>query len=235
MDLLGSALSDYYFRDNPGKLQSESELGDVEAVAIAHFFRSQEEMPALEIQALEHCKGKVLDLGCGAGSHLLLLQEKGLKCTGIDISPGAVRIAKERGVEDIIEGDIRNAEVGKFDTVLLLMNGIGLAGNLAELPDFLSLLKDLLNPGGQILLDSSDLQYLFEQDEDGGLWVPGFMAYYGDMVYRWIYKGQRGESFPWLFVDFHQLDRAAAQVGLHCELVAEGPHYDYLARLISKK
>ena len=235
MDLLGSALSDYYFQDNPGKLQSESALGDVEEVPIAYFFRNREEMPDLEIQALDHCSGTVLDIGCGVGSHLLLLQEKGLRCTGIDSSPGAVRIAKERGVHDLIEGDIRDAEVGKFDTVLLLMNGIGLAGNLAELPKFLGLLKGFLNPAGQILLDSSDLQYLFEQDEDGGLWVPGFMAYYGDMEYCWKYKGKQGESFPWLFVDFHQLARAAAQVELDCELVAEGPQYDYLARLVPKK
>lgn len=235
MDLLGSALADYYFQEHPGKLQSESLLGDVEEVPIAHFFRTREEMPELETQAIAACSGTVLDIGCGTGSHLLLLQDNGLNCTGIDISPGAIQVARERGAIAVIEGDIRTAEVGKFDTLLLLMNGIGLAGSLADLPEFLGLLKDLLHPGGQILLDSSDLQYLYERDEDGGLWVPGFMAYYGDMEYRWLYKGKQGEFFPWLFVDFNQLARAAAEVGLHCELVAEGPHYDFLARLKAKK
>lgn len=235
MDLLGSALADYYFQEQPGKLRSESVLGDVEEVPLTHFFRSREEMPELEARAIAECSGTVLDIGCGAGSHLLLLQNNGLTCTGIDISPGSVRIARERGVIAVIEGDIRSAEVGKFDTLLLLMNGIGLAGSLAELPEFLALLKNLLHPGGQILLDSSDLQYLYERDEDGGLWVPGFMAYYGDMEYRWLYKGKQGEFFPWLFVDFNQLQSAASEVGLSCDLVTEGPHYDFLARLKPKK
>ncbi|SFR53432.1 Methyltransferase domain-containing protein [Robiginitalea myxolifaciens] len=235
MDLLGSALADYYFQKHPGQLHSESVLGDVEEVPLAHFFRSRKEMPALETQAIAQCMGTVLDIGCGAGSHLLLLQENGLSCTGIDISPGAVQVARERGAKVVLEGDIRTSGVGKFDTLLLLMNGIGLAGSLADLPEFLALLRDMLQPGGQILMDSSDLQYLYERDEDGGLWVPGFMAYYGDMEYRWLYKGKQGEFFPWLFVDFGQLHSAASAVGLSCEMIAEGPHYDYLARLMPKK
>lgn len=235
MDLLGSALADYYFEEQPGQLRSESVLGDVEEVPLTHFFRSREAMPEIETRAIAECSGTVLDIGCGAGSHLLLLQNNGLDGTGIDISPGAVRVARERGSTSVIEGDIRTARVGKFDTLLLLMNGIGLAGSLADLPEFLTLLKGMLHPGGQILLDSSDLQYLYERDEDGGLWVPGFMAYYGDMEYRWLYKGKRGEFFPWLFVDFNQLHSVASEVGLSCELVAEGPHYDYLARLQLKK
>ena len=231
MDLLGKALWDYYAKKSAGSLRSHSSLGDVEEVPVSHFFRSFPEMPALEQEALQQCRGSVLDIGCAVGSHCLYLQELGFECTGLDSSSRGIEVAVRRGVENAVCCDILDYRSEKFDTLLLLMNGIGIAGTLSALPEFLQHLKSLLRPGGQILLDSSDLIYMFETDKDGGVWVPGEVEYYGEVTYRWEYSGNFGPSFPWLFLDMKMLKQHASTAGFEVELIANGPHFDYLARL----
>lgn len=230
-DLLGKALTDYYGESPVGELWSHSSLGTSELVPVAHFFRDFSTMPELEKIALQQCRGKVLDIGCGVGSHLLCLQESGLECLGMDLNCDAVEVATRRGVKNVRCADIFEFEVGNFDTLLLLMNGAGIAGTLEGLRGLLNHLATLLAPGGQILMDSSDLIYMFEEDMDGGVWIPGNVAYYGEVTYSWEYGGQRGAEFPWLFVDFGTLEREAGLLGYQVTLVREGPHYDYLARL----
>ncbi len=221
-----------FYRDHPvGELYSHSSLGTSEQVPVDHFFRNFDNMPELEKKALQSCRGKVLDIGCGAGSHCLHLQESGLECTGLDLSADAVEVASLRGVKKTLCRDIYQLGVGNYDTLLLLMNGTGIAGTLEGLGPLLLHLSKLMAPGGQILLDSSDLIYMFEEDADGGVWVPGEVAYYGEVTYQWEYKGQRGAEFPWLFVDFETLKRVAGRLGFETTLLQEGPHYDYLARL----
>lgn len=119
---------------------------------------------------------------------------------------------------------------GGFDTILLLMNGTGIAGKIENLPALFQRLKALLNPGGQILIDSSDLKYIYE-NEDGSFDINLNGAYYGEVDYQMIYKNIKGDRFDWLYVDFPLLKSIAETCGLHGELVAEGEHYDYLARI----
>ncbi|WP_445384323.1 class I SAM-dependent methyltransferase [Robiginitalea sp. IMCC44478] len=231
MEVFGKAIEDYYKGVRKKKLISHSSLGSREAVPVSHFFRTFEQMPLLEQQALQLCRGRILDIGCGAGSHCLELQSRGLECTGLDSSEKALQVAVNRGVRKSIHSKILDLKVGEFDTLLLLMNGIGLAGSLAELSGFLRHLGSLIPDKGQILLDSSDVIYLFEEDSDGGYWVPGNVSYYGEIQYNWEYEGVRGSSFPWLFVDFKTLADEAEKANLSAELIAEGEHFDYLARL----
>ena len=119
---------------------------------------------------------------------------------------------------------------GGFDTILLLMNGTGIAGKIEHLPALFQRLKALLNPGGQILIDSSDLKYIYE-NEDGSFDINLNGAYYGEVDYQMIYKDVKGDRFDWLYVDFPLLKSIAETCGLHSKLVAEGEHYDYLARI----
>ncbi len=231
MDILGKALLEYYEGRRGRLLTSHSTLGTSEEVDPGYFFRGFEQMPDLEQQALVLARGRTLDVGCGAGSHALYLQQTGLDCHGLDPSPGALAVARARGLQKASESAILDFQVGNFDTVLLLMNGAGLAGTLADLAPLLRHLASLLAPGGQILLDSSDIIYMFDEDADGGVWVPGEPAYYGEVRYRWEYQGSEGPEFPWLFVDFARLREAAGLAGLQAELLGEGPHFDYLARL----
>ncbi len=222
---------DYYTDQSRGLLRSRSSLNTLEEVPASYFFRDFESMPALEQEALRQCRGSVLDIGCGVGSHCLYLQKTGRDCTGMDSSSEAIEIALKRGVESASCSDILKYQSRKYDTLLLMMNGIGIAGTLKGLPVFLGHLKTLLKPGGQILMDSSDLIYMFDADEDGGVWVPGDVAYYGEVSYQWEYDGQIGPTFPWLFLDFNTLKNEVAMLGFEVEMIMKGPHFDYLARL----
>ncbi len=234
-DILGKALLDYQQGNYTEDIVTYSSLNEEDTLPLAYMFRSFKGMPALEQKALQSCKGQVLDIGCGAGSHALFLQKKGLAVTGIDSSQGAITVCKQRGLNNTVHENILDYKGQTFDTLLLLMNGIGLAGTLKGLYKFFVKLKPLLNHGGQILLDSSDIVYMFETDEDGGYWIPDTITYYGEVSFTMEYKNKKSEPFPWLYVDYNTLQRAANFNDLNCELVMEGEHYDYLARLTHAK
>lgn len=228
-DLFGKALLDYYQSPGEQQLLTWTSLTEEDPVALAYFFRAYHQMPSLEQEALKLSQGKVLDIGCGSGSHSLYLQNiKGLNVTSLDSSFGAAQIAKERGVKQVIHQSILDFNEGCFDTLLLMMNGLGVAKDFQGVLPLLLHLKSLLSPKGQILLDSSDLIYLFEEEEqeEWRLAEP----YYGELNFG-IGFNQETEEFPWLYLDFDHLSQAAALAGLHCEKILDGPHYDYLAKL----
>ena len=230
-DIFGQALLDYVKGNYSEDITTYISLGEEDTLSLPYLFRDYDHMPALEKAALDLSRGKVLDIGCGAGSHSLYLQENGLNVTALDISPGAIECCKLRGLINAEICDIWEYSGMKFDTILLLMHGIGVAGNLGRLDDFLIHIKSLMEPGGQVLLDSSDIIYMFDKDDDGGYWVPGDVAYYGDVSFITEYKGVKSPPFPWLYLDFRTLTKTANKNKLTCELVSQGEHYDYLARL----
>nr|WP_322625761.1 class I SAM-dependent methyltransferase [uncultured Flavobacterium sp.] len=230
-DLFGKAILDYQTNNAPQDLITETSITEEDEMSVAYLFRNYAEMPPLEKKAMQLTKGKVLDAGCGAGSHSLYLQdEKKLDVTAIDISPAAIEACKLRGIKNAIARNLLDYEGEKFDTIIMLMNGIGITGKLKNISTFLQKLKSLLNPGGQILLDSSDIIYMFDEDEDGGKWIPAG-DYYGELVFTLNYKGETEIPFDWLYIDYNTLQNAAHANGLNCELVKEGEHYDYLAKL----
>jgi cyclopropane fatty-acyl-phospholipid synthase-like methyltransferase len=231
-DLFGKAILDYQTNNDPEDIITETSISEEDEMSVAYLFRSYNEMPKIEKKALQLAKGKVLDLGCGAGSHSLYLQnERGLDVTSIDISANAVEACKLRGIKKVYQTDILALEGEKFDTIILLMNGTGIFGKLKNISKYLQKLKSLLNAEGQILIDSSDIIYMFDEDEDGGKWIPTDVDYYGEVTFTVSYKGEKDESFHWLYVDYNTLQNAAHANGLQCELIIEGGHFDYLARL----
>jgi len=235
-DLFGKAILDYQTNNAPEDLITETSISEEDEMSVAYLFRSFEEMPSIEQEALRLAKGKVLDVGCGAGSHSLYLQdEKGSDVTAIDISANAIECCRLRGLKNAIEIDVLDldSDTNKFDTILLLMNGTGIFGTLQKVPAFLQKLKSLLNPGGQILIDSSDIIYMFDEDEDGGKWIPSD-NYYGEVTFTVTYKNKKEDSFEWLYLDYNTLQNAAFDNGLKCELITEGEHFDYLAKLSIK-
>ena len=231
-DLFGKAILDYQTNNSPEDIITETSISEADEMSVAYLFRNYNEMPKLEQKALQLAKGKVLDVGCGAGSHALELQnERNLEVTAIDISENAVKACQLRGIKNVKVANILDLDIeNKFDTILLLMNGTGIFGTLNETAKYLQKLKSLLNEGGQILIDSSDLIYMFDQDEDGAYSIPAD-GYYGELTFTVQYKGETEETFPWLYLDYNTLQNAAIANGLQCELVAEGEHFDYLAKL----
>ncbi|RZJ31352.1 MAG: class I SAM-dependent methyltransferase [Flavobacterium sp.] len=231
-DLFGKAILDYQTRNNPEDLITETSISEADEMSVAYLFRGFDQMPKIEQRALEMAKGKVLDVGCGAGSHSLYLQnEKKLDVKAVDISENAINACRLRGVENAEAVDVMNISGETYDTILLLMNGAGMCGRLKNISKFLEKLRSLLNPGGQILLDSSDIIYMFDEDEDGATWIPSDEDYYGEVVFYVSYKGEKETPFDWMYIDYNTLQNAAAANGLQCELVLEGEHYDYLAKL----
>ncbi|RED24481.1 methyltransferase family protein [Flavobacterium cutihirudinis] len=231
-DLFGKAMYDFQTNNNPEDIITETSISEEDEMSVEYLFRSYDEMPKLEQKALQLTFGKTLDVGCGAGSHSLSLQnDRKLDVIAIDISEKAIETCKLRGVKNLKVQNILDFEGEKFDTILLLMNGTGIFGKLENCNKYLSKLKSLLNPGGQILIDSSDIIYMFDEDEDGGKWIPSSNNYYGELVFNISYKGEKEDAFDWLYLDYNTLQNAANANGLKCELILEGEHYDYLAKL----
>ena len=231
MDVFGDAVLDYQQDVYTEDISTYSSLGEEDSIPLPYLFRSFKEMPAIEQKALQLCKGKILDIGSGAGSHSIYLQKNGLDVTALDTSKGAIKTCKLRGIKKSIQADIFDYEGEQFDTLLMLMNGIGIVGELKNLNKCFTHLKKILKPNGQLLLDSSDIIYMFDEDEDGGRWFPASEKYYGEVTFTMRYKDKKTTPFSWLYLDFNTLQKAANYNDFNCEIVSFGEHYDYLARL----
>lgn len=229
-DPLGKALNDYFEGIEDATLTVYSSIDGEETMEASYFFRNFEELPKLEKLALTYCKGKILDIGAGAGCHALILQSWDLDVTALDISPGAVDLLKKRGVEKAHLGDIFEYEGPQFDTLLMLMNGVGVGGSLDALEQFLEHSKTLLKPTGQIIFDSSDIIDAYAQD-DGAVMLDLEAEYYGVVEYQLKYKDVLGEKFKWLYVDAQTLAMRAALCGFNCEIIERGEENDYIGRM----
>ncbi|AEH01648.1 bifunctional 2-polyprenyl-6-hydroxyphenol methylase/3-demethylubiquinol 3-O-methyltransferase UbiG [Lacinutrix sp. 5H-3-7-4] len=228
-DLFGNALLDYFNNTALEDIITSTNISDEDTLPLDYLFRDYTNMPKIEQKALDVSQGKILDVGCGAGSHSLYLQEKGKQVKAIDVSKGAIAVSKKRGVINAQQISLLD-ETETFDTILLLMNGTGIFQTIEQLPQYLKHLKSLLNKDGQILIDSSDIKYMYE-DEDGGFWQDLNSGYYGELDYFLSYKGVTETPMKWLYLDFTTLNIACASVGLKCEMLAQGEHFDYLAKI----
>lgn len=231
-DLFGKAILNYQTNNSPENLVTETSISDKDEMSIEYLFRSYAQMPKIEQKALEMCFGKILDVGCGAGSHSLYLEnELNLEVKSIDISENAIKACQLRGLKNAKVQNVLNLDsnIEKFDTILLLMNGTGIFGTLAETNKYLQKLKSLLNEKGQILIDSSDLIYMFDSDDLEV--VKNYNKYYGEITFNIEYKKQKEVPFPWLYLDFNSLENATNSIEMKCKKIIEGENYDYLARL----
>lgn len=225
MDVFGKALQDFYQFGQSGKLWLHNNYGPPEDMPVEVFFRSEDEISDLEECALSFCKRKTLDIGAGVGVHSLILQSYGQDVTALEISAAACEIMKKRGVKKVIQGDIFSGQK-EYDTLLLLMNGLGLCGDIEGLNTLLLHLKSLLKKDGQIILDSSDISYLYSAE--------GLPAnkYHGEISYQYEYESVKGKWFKWLYIDFERLKSSAKKHGLFCELLFEDDMDQYLARIV---
>ena len=232
-DLMGRAIWDYYYQENSEDLQTETSISELDDLPVSYLFRDYQEMNALEKKALDLSFGKVLDVGSGAGSHSLYLQnERKLEVTALDISPKSIEVCKARGIKNAICEDLLQFSEKNFDTVLLLMNGTGIFQSLEHIDQYLQKLKSLVAENGQILIDSTDILYMYDQDEDGGVLVPA-TGYYGELDYYLHYKGESELPMKWLYLDFDTLENAAIANGFKIQKI-EQLEDSYLAQLTLK-
>jgi SAM-dependent methyltransferase len=226
-DPLGRIILDFASDRIERDVLVESEICDDDTIPASYLFRSCADMPEMEKLALSLCKGSVLDIGAGAGIHSNYLTEKGLNVEAIDVSQGAVEYMKAQGIDARVQNfyDIDQ----QYDTLLMMMNGIGIAGSLANLERTLLHAKKLMHENGQLLCDSTDIKYLY-MDDDGGMWIDLNTEYYGNFRFRMSYADQSTDWFDWLYVDFETLETAANKVGLKVEKLVE-VETQFLARI----
>lgn len=229
-DPFGEAIHDYFEKGKAPALAVNSNYTEGEKIAVSHFFRTENEMPVIELTALKNCRGKILDIGAAAGCHSIILQKKGFNVTALEKSEIAAEVMRKRGIQKVLCSDIHSYTENKFDTILLLMNGAGIGETLVGLHNLLIHLKNLLTEKGQILMDSSDIKYLFEE-KDGSVWIDlANDAYYGEMEYEVKYK-KSVAKLKWLFIDFESLETICKKAGLKCEKIVSGENFDFLARI----
>lgn len=223
---LAAALLDHLEGGAPVQLQASRAEGFSYPIETQEFFSLDAATAALDHRALDEARGRVLDVGAGAGRHALALQERGLEVLALDVSPGCVEIARRRGVVHAAAGDALQLDtlgLGEFDTVLLLMQSVGIAGTRLGVERLLEQLRLALRPGGQVLLDSSPLRL---DEEDAPPAAPG------EVEVRFTYRNLRGRAFPWIYLAESELESIATELGWRCEVLArQEPDGEYLARL----
>ncbi len=229
-DPMGRAIAEYHKTGKAGKLRVFSSMFYEDEIPVGTLFRTFDEMPPQEQKAIELCKGRVLDVGAGSGCHSLELKSRGHEVVAIDISQLSVDVMKERGIDARNINFFDETFTEKFDTILLAMNGIGIVGKVERLEIFFRAARRLLAPGGHILLDSSDIRYIFMND-DGSMDINLASGYYGEVDYKMRYRNTTGEPFDWLYIDFETLSMYAEEHGFKCTKCLDGEHYDYLACL----
>lgn len=232
-DLMGQAIWDFYHHKSTEDLLTETSISEIDELPVEYLFRGFEEMNLVEKKALELSTGNVLDIGAGAGSHSLHLQnEKNLDVLALDISPKSIEVCGLRGVKKTLCSDILGYSGKTFDTILLLMNGTGVFQSLDKIDLYLEKLHSLLNEDGQILIDSTDILYMYDRDEDGGVMVPAD-RYYGEVDYFVHYKLDTEKPIKWLYLDFETFKRAAENNGFKIEKIVQDEDA-FLARLSKK-
>lgn len=227
IDLPGQAIYDHYFRKPKARLWIHNTYGNKEQMDVSIYLRQPAAMPFLEQLALQNCQGKILDIGAGAGSHTLVLQQQKFDVTALEISPAAAMVMQSRGVEKIVVEDIFTYQQNRYNTLLLLMNGIGLCATLNGLQQFLAHAKNLLLPGGKIIFDTSDVSYVYDV-------MPEAMPhYYGEIKYRYAYKKTMTPWFTWLYIDRHTLAKTI-EPDWQMKILAEDDADQYLVQLLLK-
>lgn len=228
-DPIGQAILEYAAKNKPADIVVSSDLCDDDIIPVETLFRTYLDMPELEQKALSLCKGKILDVGAGAGAHSLYLIQNGFDVTPLEISKGACQYLETLNLNPLL-CDFNQLKTGSYDTILMLMNGIGMAGQLAHLKKTLIHASSLLSKSGQILCDSSDVSFLYEE-EDGSFWTDLNSGYFGDFKFQMHYKKHNSAPFDWLYVDYDTLHKIGEEAGFKCQRIAESEHH-YLAQLI---
>lgn len=228
-DPIGKAILDYSKTKKPADIIVHSDLCEDDIIPVEVLFRSYKEMPELEKRALALCSGKVLDVGAGAGVHATWLRKNQIEVDVLEVSPGAIQFLKENKFQVLSESFLSANSNKKYDTIIMLMNGIGIAGKLSNLHSFLIKVKSLLNQGGQFIFDSSDIKYLYE-DDDGSFLMDLNSEYYGNFKFQMEYKKELGEWFEWLYVDYDTVHKHALKMNAKSERIMEYDNH-YLAKI----
>lgn len=230
-DPMGCAIKDFYYHKRADILRVFSPEFEEDEMPVDFLFRSFDEMPTVEQEALKLAKGRILDVGAGSGCHALALKRMGKTVEAIDVSELAVKVMRDQGISARAINFFDTTFQEKYDTLLMLMNGSGIIERLENLPHFFQRARQLLAPGGSVLMDSSDLSYLYEQEDGSLLFNSDDNHYFGEIEFSLQYGEVKGNPYTWLYLDFDTLEGAATYYKFKAEKLIEGDYYNFLVRL----
>ena len=223
------AVLDFYKGSSKGDLLIHNTYGEPDEMPLEVYFRNEEDFTELELKAIEFCRGSVLEVGAGVGAVSFLLQNLEFEVEALEISPALCSIMQEAGLQKIHQKDIfKETGLGKYNTLLLLMNGFGICGSFENIPGFFKALDQHLAPGGQIIFDSSNISYLYDGEKPTD-------KYFGELDYQYEYDGKLGEWFKWLYIDSDTLSTEAKKHGFDLEVMFTEDSGQYLGRLTKSK
>jgi SAM-dependent methyltransferase len=230
---LGAALLAYHNGRHDALLRIDSDVFDSEDVAVRHYYRpDKDSLEDLDRRALERCTGAILDAGAGAGRHALDLQCRGHEVTAIDVAEDAVQVMLDRGISDVRQGDIFTSDLGSYDTILLLMNGIGLAGRHEDLQKLFNRFDDLLKPGGRVVFDAAGLDTeISSLDAESLSQMAMGKPHLGEVFFRLTFDDLEGSWYPWLFPTSTQVGDAAHNAGFDFTVIGRGARGAFLAEV----
>ena len=234
MNPFSRALVDFYSGNLDAAFTIRRDDGFEQQVFAAPFF-NVEHYPPLEIRAMGECYGNILDIGSATGRHSLELLRRGFKVTSLDILPEMEAIMKSRGLTDVVIADVFRFFGPRYDTLLMLMNGIGMTGSIDGLTRFLQLAHDLTVPGGQIVCDSIDVsvttdpQHLAYRKNN---LASGRLA--GQQSFVMVYHGEDSVRFDWLHIDFQSFSDLCDSTDWNATLLEVEDDGHYLCKLIDK-
>lgn len=235
MDPYGHALYDYFNGETSATITVHRDDGVVTPLPALVFFRKEEAFSPLEKTAQDLCRGFVLDIGAGTGCHSLALQKQGLRVLAIDLCPQAIEIMSARGVVETQRINVFDLPEGRFDTLLMMLHGIGMVETLAGLDRFLLHARSLTASGGRLIFDSLDVRHTSdprhlayqEANRKAG-------RYFGEIRMQFEYKGRKGPLFGWLHVDQETLAEHAGKAGWLSKTVYSQDDGNYLAQLAAR-
>jgi SAM-dependent methyltransferase len=225
-DVIGRAIWLHQFEKQVCEIELFIDGMEDEPMLSSQFFRTESEMNSAELEALNRCKGRVLDVGAGAGCHSLILQQRGMEVLALERSALSCEVMRARGVREVTEVDVMHFSGKQFDTILLLMNGFGIAGTEEGLVDLLCHLKTLLAPGGRIIGDSTDIRYFKEESA-----VVDLSAGTPCEVKFEVRCEGKAQVFPWIYPDEVLLEVLAEEAGLQYQTLLHVDEYHFLCEI----
>jgi SAM-dependent methyltransferase len=226
---LAAALLDHHRSGRARRVNALRADGVSFKIETDEYFTLEGQLEELDALSLDRCRGRVLDVGAGAGRHSLALQRRGHDVVAIDLSPVCSALCRERGVRDSRTFDVMrlasDEPLGRFDSIFFGMQTIGVAGGMKPLEELLRRLSHCLEPGGELIVDSSALREAWDGDEEDQ------SPSRGEIVLSTRYRGLRGESFPWVYLAEEDLADSAQRAGYEMERLARVKSGEYLAVL----
>lgn len=208
----------------------ERDDGYIEVGDGNRYFNPTEDWPARLTKAMRHAKGRVLDVGCGAGTHSVYCQEQGCGVLAIDISPAAIEVARRRGVRHgrVMSVSQVDASLGTFDTMLMLGGNFGTLENITRARRLLRRFHKMTAPDARIIAESRDpyqtsevahKKYHRRNKQRGRL--------AGQVRIRIRFKDLKTPWFDYLFVSMAEMEQILEDTGWYVEefLESEGAAY----------